>query len=116
MAISNRDIVEKQPVVLDPNFFLPPNVVDVRYINDQDTAGFYGSDTVDDSDETVLEDPIVDPDDGTTTPNVIDAPTTMTIISQTVRVNPDGAFVVDVVIEVEDIPGIANYDVRLTKV
>ena len=56
------------------------------------------------------------PTEGQPTTNYLQAPNTMSIVSQTVKVAPDGRFVVDVVIEVEDVPGAANYEVRLSKV
>lgn len=48
-------------------------------------------------------------DDGSTPPNSIQ------IVQQTVRTAPDGRQVVDIVIEVEDVPGALNYDIRVTK-
>ena len=114
MAISGKTISQTGPVVLDQNFTLPPNVVDVRYINESDMGGV--SDTpVNDEEGTVI---IVDgseDDGGVTTPNVISAPTSMTILTQKVGIAPDGRFVVDVEIEVEDIPGVSTFEVRLTK-
>lgn len=42
-------------------------------------------------------------------------PSTFEIISQTLRTGPDGAQVVDVVVEVEDVPGAVKYEIRITK-
>lgn len=117
MADSIRNVVNSQPVVLDPNFFLPPGVVDARYINDEDTAGLYDnndptgtdSDTTEVVDDSTTDTPIVE------TPNTIQPPANITIVSQTVRAVADGRYVVDVVIDVEDVPGISTYETRLTK-
>lgn len=45
----------------------------------------------------------------------LDVPGTFSIISQTVRTGPDGAQVVDVVIDVEEVEGAVKYEVRITK-
>jgi hypothetical protein len=37
------------------------------------------------------------------------------VISETIRTAPDGTSLVDVVIEVQDIPGIQQIDVKVTK-
>lgn len=116
MAINNRNIVEKQPVVIDPNFFLPPGVVDARYVNDSDTAGLY-TDPSGPSDSLIDSEVVGEiPDSVIANPTTIQAPNTMTVIDQVVRIAADGRFVVDVVIEVEDIPGVANFEVRMSKV
>src|SRR5690242_20504265 len=105
MTDSSRTVASVQPKVLDPNFFLPPNVVDLRYVNDQDTDGLYPDDDL--SEDT-------DPDTGETTDSdlsvgnenpALTPPANITIISQTVRPVSGGSYVVDVVIDVEDVPG-----------
>lgn len=115
MTDSTRNIASVQPKVLDPNFFLPPGVVDLRYVNDQDTDGLYPDD-----DPTEA----VDPDTGENTDGDINVgdvntalapPANITIISQTVRPVSGGSYVVDVVIDVEDVPGVTNYETRLSK-
>lgn len=45
----------------------------------------------------------------------IETPENIDIISQDVRTAPDGRQVIDVVIEVTDVVGAINYDVRITK-
>lgn len=47
--------------------------------------------------------------------DVLGAPASFEILSQTVRTGPDGKQVVDVVVDVEDIEGAENYEFRLTK-
>lgn len=41
-------------------------------------------------------------------------PTSIAIISQSVKTSPDGRQVINVVIEVPDVSGVLNYDVRVT--
>jgi hypothetical protein len=104
MAETTRNVVPKQPVDIDPQFFLPPNVVDVRYSQDKDPSQY----TVGDDEEgQVIDDTI-----GSTVGMPI--PETITIISKTARTTSSGT-VVDIVIEVPDYPGVKEYDVRLAK-
>lgn len=114
MTDSTRSVASKQPVVLDPNFFAPPGVVDVRYINENETDGIYPDDSEDtagaENDIGLPEDTV---SDGTT--DILQPPASVTIVSQTVKVAADGKFAVDVVIEVEELPGVTNYETRLTK-
>jgi hypothetical protein len=115
MTDSIRNVANKQPVVLDPNFFLPPGVVDVRHVNDNETDGLYP----DDVEETAVEgEDVTAPEDAPIdiTSDVLQPPASITIVSQTVKVANDGKFAVDVVIEVEDLPGVNTYETRLTKV
>ncbi|HEY6019984.1 MAG TPA: hypothetical protein VIY48_08795, partial [Candidatus Paceibacterota bacterium] len=53
--------------------------------------------------------------DGNATPTLL-PPNNVSVVSQTVRVATDGRSVVDVVLEVDDIPGVIQFDVRLSKV
>lgn len=46
----------------------------------------------------------------------LDVPNEIVIISQAVRTAPDGSQVVDVVIDVEEVSGLVDYQVRVTKV
>lgn len=42
-------------------------------------------------------------------------PEMVTVVSTSARQAPDGRTVIDVVIEVEDVPGITQYDIRVAK-
>ena len=55
-------------------------------------------------------------DDGGVPREEMATPLVTGIISQTIRTSPGGNQVVDIVIEVEDIPGAINYDYRIAKV
>jgi hypothetical protein len=108
-----------QPVSIDPNFFLPPNVVDMRYV---DIEGEDTSTQRDDDGEIVgtnYDDvAIYDFEQFPTTDSassLLSPPDTVTFVSQTVRVAADGKFVVDLIIDVEDVPGVVRYDVSLSK-
>lgn len=52
---------------------------------------------------------------GGTAPEALHPPETFYVGSQTVRTNPDGSTVVDVVIQIDDGSDSAEYEVRVTK-
>lgn len=119
MTISTSRVSRKPDTVLDPNFFLPPGVVDMRYRTDQDPT--------DDTDNPDMSESVIDIEfDDTDTSegdvagdegNVIIAPpSSLVVLSQTVRHAPDGHSVVDVILSVEDGPDVANYEVQIQKI
>lgn len=97
-----------QPTEIDPKFFLPPFVVDLSYGDDEDVSTEIPAQ---EGDEVEVEVEVIDGggDEGRLLP-----PDYIVIVSQTTRVHSGGA-VVDVVIDVEDAPRVAQYDVRVTK-
>jgi len=117
---SAKSIKYAPPVEIDPNFFIPPNVVDMRYIDlesqdsatDRDDDGEIVNVDYEDSSYSGLDG---DSDDSGPSSSVISPPDDITVISQTVRVTQDGKFVVDVVLDVETIPGVVNYNVKVNK-
>lgn len=64
------------------------------------------TETIDDEDSELEEDYSFE---------VLEPPSEFVILSQTVRTAPDGTQVVDVVIEIEDMPGAVDYQPRITK-
>ncbi len=98
----------------DPNIFLPEELKDAvmaepvsdSEIIDQNAVIDIQFETLDDIDSSLDEESVNDD---------IEAPDEITIISQTTRTAPDGRQVVDVVIDVSDVEGAMNYDVRITK-
>lgn len=127
--ISTANVIKTPEVVLNPVFFLPPDVVDVRVSDTSDPAEEDGVtyDDVIDADDVLTDGSSTNEDDGVSdTPNiptdddgegaeVLPTPQWMQIIDQQVRIAPDGKAVVDVVIELEDVTGATEYDVRITK-
>jgi hypothetical protein len=122
--IKSGNVIKSPEIVLDPTFFLPPDVVDVRVGNANDPSEDDGAtfDDVVDSDDVLVTDedlaggddsaPIDDDGEGV---ELLPTPQWMNIIDQQVRIAPDGKAVVDVVIELEDVSGATEYDVRITK-
>lgn len=127
--IKTTNVIQAPEVVINPAFFLPPDVVDVRVGDTSDPTEEDGVtyDDVIDADDVLTDDDGSSTDDGDTgTPSVptdddgegaemLPTPQWMNIIDQQVRIAPDGKAVVDVVIELEDITGATEYDVRITK-
>lgn len=109
-------------VTVNPNFDLPPDLINLRYENieeDYDNVfaqrdseveavveyeDFYGDES---SDEYGSE------PDGTGAG--IRPPDYISIVSQVARQTTDGRYVVDVIIDVEDLPNVLGYEVGITK-
>lgn len=95
---------------ISPMFYVPDGVDELFYSDEQSVV-----DTEEDNEPVEISDTFVSEDDI----NHYDGPETPDIIgltSQTVRTSNTGNQVIDVVIEVEDIPGIENYEFRVTKI
>lgn len=114
--IKDTNIVHTPEVVIDPQFFVPSDVVGIRPAGTEDLIP-------DDPDQDYLsgvdyDSAIIDPTSVGTGPvdstNTLQTPQTVSVVSQTVRFTADGASVVDVVIAVEDVLGATNYEVRLS--
>jgi hypothetical protein len=109
--------VNNQPIEIDPNFFLPPSVVDARY-KDPD-VGVQSWEYGDEFGDTGVVETVESPQDPQVTPIPTDlpalsAPTNITILSQTVTVKPDGSWSVDVVMDVEPYEGgVTSYESRI---
>lgn len=97
-------------IVVDKNFYVPPFIIDVRTAGEED----YGT-TVNDTGSGSGYDPGEAASLFGGGGSVIQPPTSFSIVSQTVRIAPDGSAVVDVVLEFPDSPGIKAVDVRVTK-
>lgn len=130
--IRDTDIIRTPEVNLDPRLFVPDGVIDLG-VKSSEIDPDLPTPNVDDEDISEGSTPSTDTGSGdggdvvyqpptnsdipaeSGTTDMLPTPQTITIISQTIRIAPDGSSLVDVVIEVEDIPGVTNYDVRVTK-
>lgn len=112
-------------VSVDPNFSLPPGVKDLSYNNPDDKtdpslerseatgeviAFEYDEIWLGESDESSGD------DDSNNPSNQLLPPDYVTVVQQVMRQTSDGRYVVDVILDVEDIPGVTGYEVGLTKV
>jgi hypothetical protein len=119
MSINSNQIIKKPDVVIDPNFFLPPGVVDARYPNELEQNTEEISDVVDvddvlvvESDMTVNEPQETDEDSET---GKLYPPDTVIVVSQQVRFDEAGSQVVDVILEIPDVDDSIQIDVRMSK-
>lgn len=102
--------VKRSESVIDPMFFIPEGTDEFVYTESE-------IEVVDDADNFAeIESSYDDGSDFADYSDDPDTPDILGVISQTVRTSASGSQVVDVVIEVEDIEGIANYEVRVTKI
>lgn len=97
----------RRDIELDPRFFVPVGVVDVRQDNETNSYAGYtnGEDVVFANEGPILEYP------NSTAPS---APISYTITSQQVRIGADGSTVVDVYVEFPDEIVGYDIDVRVT--
>jgi hypothetical protein len=106
--IKDTNVIKTPEVVINPAFFLPPDVIDMRsgYTDtiEEDNVSF---DDVFDADDPVSPD-TTDEEGG------LEAPENFEVVDQIVRIGPDGNAVVDVIIEFDD-EGHNEYDIRVTK-
>jgi len=101
MAKQNQPVKKR----MHPFFEVPPNVLDL--VPDEEL--------VIDNDEEDNDD--TDPlDDSLESEELPAVPTNFTIVSATSRFGPDGSQIVDLIIEVEDVEDVIQYDVHVTKV
>lgn len=117
--IKDTNIVKTPEVVLNPVFFMPPDVVDIK-VGYEDTtqeniANTTYSDIIDGQDATDFDVTSGQSTDTTESGETPMPPQFMNVVEQTVRIAPDGKSVVDVVVEFEDLLGNNEYDVRITK-
>lgn len=114
-AISSGNIIQEPLTTIDPRFFSPPGVIDVRPRTIDESPGVYSVDegaTFSVNEDITPAGTVNDPG-GTLTRLTV--PSYITVVEQVVRFNPDGTQVVDVTVEVEDVEGATNYDVKVAK-
>lgn len=99
-------MAKDRDISLNPNFFVPPNVIDVRQENKENYEYVYSQDP----DRIAADGPVLEYPDAP----VPNAPSGFTLIGQTLRTTPDGRTVVDVELEFADIG--AEIDVAVTLV
>lgn len=119
--IKDTNVIRTPEVTVNPVFFLPDGVIDVRVKERNERIVGDGTeiDFEFDADDVTGEDAQKDDDFGgeeDESPGAsLKAPSWLVVVEQIVRVAPDGRTTVDVTLEVENIPGALNYEVRLAK-
>lgn len=109
---------------VDPMFYIPEGMDDDTWVYREDANSDIDSETTTlDATEggfddfEVVEGDVTIIDEGDASED--DAPLTvdnLTVVSQVLRRAADGTQVVDLVVEVDDVPGINKYEFRVTKV
>lgn len=118
MSINSNEIIKKPDIVIDPNFPLPPGIVDARYPDEEEIDQNEIDQTTEDGDAVVSStigfvEPEEDPAENN--PIILYPPDSLAVVSQTVRMGDNGQQVVDVVIEVLDVDSSIQIDVRMSK-
>ena len=117
--MATNNYISPETKVLDQNFYIPEGITNWIYeekIEDNplvDTTPPSEGD-VDTTEDLTVGVADVELPEAITSP--LQVPDTVTIVSQTIRMSPDGRQLVDVVIEILDVPEATVYDVRTTKV
>lgn len=125
--IRDTDIIRTPEVTVDPRLFLPEGVIDMSLksaeIEPDSPVGVPLEDVLEDDNAVDPSDVVYDDgsapetdEGGQEEVDTLPTPQYILVLDQVVRFAPDGKALVDVTIEVEDIPGISNYEVRMTKV
>jgi len=125
--MSNSNIYDRDDVILDPRLEMPADIIGVRAGIPEEMENSIGEtaagsslstqemDVFDISDvsyDSIAEDIISDEEDYKYYP----PPNGMTIISQTVRISPDGTHVTDIVFEVTGGVEPGEYEARVSKI
>lgn len=118
MSINSNEIIKKPDVVIDPNFLLPPGVVDARYPNEEEVDQADIDQVTADGDELIVSEieflePVEESEDND--PTILYPPDNLVVVSQTVRMGDNGQQVVDVVLEILDVDASIQVDVRMSK-
>lgn len=111
---------QEKDILIDPRFEFPRGIIGVEYSKPREEEEFsqtsYSLEMLDD--ETINGEPVgSDSDQPSSAPPSfsLKAPSSFSVVEQKVRISPGGTTVVDVVIEIDDIEGVKEYDTRTTK-
>ena len=111
-----KQSVENSKTLLDEMFSIPEGVTDLQYPD----AGEYSVSESDYDAELIIDDEFVESDEMDTyiSPvGALDTPQVLEVLSpQEIRMSPAGDEVVDIILNVDDVYGAGNYEVRVTKV
>lgn len=103
--------VKREVTALDPMFYIPEGVDEFVY---EDENSWIPIVEPYEEPEIYFEDTFVSEDDlnyydGPETPDILG------VVEQIARTDETGRQVVDVILEVEDLPGVSNYEFRVTR-
>lgn len=119
--IKDTNIIRTPETTLDPRLFIPPDVIDMKSKSIEiDPENPISAPNLDEpGDETTGDGVIYDIFDTTegvgTNNDTLPTPESISIVQQVIKFAPDGRAYVDVIVEVENVPGITNYELRINK-
>lgn len=110
-------MADKNKIMVSPGTYIPPELRGVIGVLERTGADPNASDIYLGESDNAIGFSIVDDDSSTVDEGdaTLDAPTTLDIISQSVRTMPDGTQVVDIIINIGDVIGAQSYEIRLVK-
>lgn len=97
---------------VDPMFFVPEGMEEIVY---DDNIEDPEAPVDEESEDELTSDEYLTNETEDNNSEAPDTPDVLGVLQQIVKTGSSGAQVVDVIIEVEDIPGISNYEFRVTK-
>lgn len=103
--------IRRPATEIDPMFFIPDGVDELNYTEGNSTGEELVDEVSVDMDVDDYGDPPVDTTETPETPDIL-----AMVTPHSMHTSDTGAEVVDVVFEVEDIAGVTNYEVRVTKI
>lgn len=121
MAKTNRNYIQKPDITIDQRFSIPPGVSGLRYATDDDLVGQQNADTSDNENDDLEfsipeDDDFVDEEEDNSEGDDLPVPTSIEVIDQVFNVAEDGTSSVDVIIEIPDMGGDYQVDMRVTRI
>lgn len=100
-------------MLIDPRLDVPRGIAGIIYSDPDRDIDFFQTDNADD---LIQSDDIIDGPIPSEPDTDLRAPSSFSVIEQKVRISPGGQTVVDVIIEIEDVEAIKDYETRITKI
>lgn len=108
-----ENAVKRTQTPVDPMFFIPDGVDELVY---DDAERELDVEIVEEESEEIYDDVFLVDDTETSNTEAPETPDILSVVEQVLRKTSAGNQVVDVVVEVDDIPGISKYEFRVTKI
>ena len=108
-----ENAIKRTQTAVDPMFFIPDGVDELVY---DDVERTLEVDEVEESSEEIFEDYLLIDETETSSFDGPDTPDILGVIEQVLRTTATGAQVVDLVLDIEEIPGISKYEFKVAKI
>jgi len=100
--IRSDQVIQSDPKVISKTTAFP---------RDFEQTGFTGEEEIQD----FTTNQMISSSNLTNGSRVPETPAILSIVSQEIRFSPDGKAIVDIILEIQDVPNAIEYDVRITK-